>query len=138
MNEGKTTNRRGKKGILGTIRPSFGPPRRMSVNSSPTVSEASAALQRELVPHLRLNHTQLREEFARRITEAQLVTAMTKEEIFTEATSVYDNFVRCWRRPAGRPSIKVPRFFAESPIVWRWCRLCSSSFAAASFCKISA
>jgi rsbT co-antagonist protein RsbR len=60
---------------------------------SPPVSEASAALLRELVAHLRQNRTQLREEWARRITEAQLLTAMTKEEIFTEATSVYDNYV---------------------------------------------
>jgi len=60
---------------------------------SPPVSEASAALLRALVAHLRQNRTQLREEWARRITEAQLLTAMTKEEIFTEATSVYDNYV---------------------------------------------
>lgn len=53
----------------------------------------SAALLRELVAHLRQNRTQLREKWARRITEAQLLTAMTKEEIFTEATSVYDNYV---------------------------------------------
>jgi len=61
--------------------------------TSPLVSEASAALLRELVAHLRQNRTQLREEWARRITEAQLLIAMTKEEIFTEATSVYDNYV---------------------------------------------
>ena len=35
----------------------------------------------------------LREEWARRITEAQLLTALTPEEIFSEATSVYDNYV---------------------------------------------
>src|SRR5258705_13893496 len=57
------------------------------------VSESSAALLRELVSHLRQNRTQLREEWARRITEAQLLTAMSKDEIFTEATSVYDNYV---------------------------------------------
>ncbi|MBU6411452.1 MAG: anti-anti-sigma factor, partial [Verrucomicrobia bacterium] len=34
---------------------------------SPPVSEASAALLRELVAHLRQNRTQLREEWARRI-----------------------------------------------------------------------
>src|SRR3954465_1392398 len=61
--------------------------------SLPNVSETSAALLRELVAHLRQNRTQLREEWARRITEAQLLTAMTKDEIFTEATSVYDNYV---------------------------------------------
>src|SRR5258705_6745410 len=52
-----------------------------------------AVLLRELVAHLRQNRTQLREEWARRITRAQLLTAMTEEEIFAEATSVYDNYV---------------------------------------------
>jgi rsbT co-antagonist protein RsbR len=55
--------------------------------------ESTAALLRELVAHLRENRTQLREEWARRITESQLLTAMTREEIFAEATSVYDNYV---------------------------------------------
>lgn len=50
-------------------------------------------LLRELVSHLRENRTQLREEWARRITNSQLLTAMTKEEIFSEATSVYENYV---------------------------------------------
>jgi rsbT co-antagonist protein RsbR len=35
----------------------------------------------------------LREEWANRIAEARLLTAMTKEELFAEATSVYDNYV---------------------------------------------
>lgn len=56
-------------------------------------SESTLELLRELVAHLRQNRTQLREEWARRITEAQLLTAMTKEEVFAEATSVYDNYV---------------------------------------------
>src|SRR5256885_4446601 len=55
--------------------------------------ESSAALLRELVAHLRQNRTQLREEWARRITDAQLLIAMSNEEIFSEATSVYDNYV---------------------------------------------
>ena len=55
--------------------------------------DTSAALLRELVAHLRQNRTDLREEWARRITEAQLLTALTPEEIFSEATSVYDNYV---------------------------------------------
>ncbi|HZM17272.1 MAG TPA: STAS domain-containing protein [Candidatus Krumholzibacteria bacterium] len=56
-------------------------------------SESTAVLLRELVAHLRQNRTQLREEWARRITEAKLLTAMSKEEVFAEATSVYDNYV---------------------------------------------
>src|SRR5882672_8784906 len=56
-------------------------------------SESTTALLRELVSHLRQHRTQLREEWAQRITEARLLTAMTKEEVFAEATSVYDNYV---------------------------------------------
>ncbi len=56
-------------------------------------AEPTSVLLRELVAHLRQNRTQLREEWARRITEARLLTAMTKEEVFAEATSVYDNYV---------------------------------------------
>src|SRR5262249_34538075 len=55
--------------------------------------ESSASLMRELVAHLRQNRSQLRQEWARRIREAQLLTAMTEEEVFAEATSVYDNYV---------------------------------------------
>src|SRR5213596_1308724 len=54
-------------------------------------NETGAAMLRELVAHLRQNRTQLREEWARRITDAELLTAMTEEEIFAEATAVYDN-----------------------------------------------
>jgi rsbT co-antagonist protein RsbR len=57
------------------------------------LSESSIALLRELVAHLRQSRTQLREEWARRITEAQLLTAMSQDEIFAEATAVYDNYV---------------------------------------------
>src|SRR2546422_7330644 len=53
----------------------------------------TADLLRELVAHLRLNRTNLREEWARRITESRLLTAMTQDEIFVEATSVYENYV---------------------------------------------
>ena len=55
--------------------------------------ESRAELLRELVAHLRQNRTQLREEWARRIRQAELLTAMSEEEIFSEATSVYDNYV---------------------------------------------
>jgi len=56
-------------------------------------SEASSELLRELVAHLRQNRTQLREEWVNRIAETRLLTAMTKEEIFAEATLVYDSYV---------------------------------------------
>ena len=47
----------------------------------------------ELVAHLRHERTPLREEWARRITEAQLLTVMNRDEIVTEVTAVYDNYV---------------------------------------------
>ena len=55
--------------------------------------ETTASRLREMVAHLRHQRAHLREEWARLITEAKLLTAMTKEEIFAEATSVYDNYV---------------------------------------------
>jgi len=60
---------------------------------SEAASESTTSLLRELVPHLRQNRTQLRQEWARRITEAKLLTAMSADEIFTEATAVYDQYV---------------------------------------------
>ena len=66
---------------------------RSQLLKSQSSGESTAALLRELVSHLRQNRTQLRQEWARRIREAQLLTAMTEEEIFAEATSVYDNYV---------------------------------------------
>src|SRR5437867_2507698 len=66
---------------------------RSQVDLKQVPSESTATLLRELVTHLRQQRTQLREEWAQRITEARLLTAMTKEEVFAEATSVYDNYV---------------------------------------------
>src|SRR2546426_9920873 len=63
--------------------------RRTSIESVQATSE----LFRDLVDALRQSRTQLREEWAQRMTEAQLLTAMSKEEIFAEATSVYDNYM---------------------------------------------
>ena len=60
------------------------------VPQSPDVDES---LLRELVAHLRQSRTGLREEWTRRITDAQLLAAMTPAEIFSEVTAVYDNYV---------------------------------------------
>jgi rsbT co-antagonist protein RsbR len=53
----------------------------------------SEALLPELVAHLREHRTSLRQEWATRITEAHLLSSMTEQEVFSEATSVYDNYV---------------------------------------------
>ena len=47
----------------------------------------------ELVAHLGEHRTQLRREWANRITDEGLLSAMTPQEVFSEATSVYDNYV---------------------------------------------
>src|SRR5258708_152072 len=56
---------------------------------------ASRASQHRMRMHPALprQRTSRRGAWARRILEAKLCTAMTKDEIFGEATSVYDNYV---------------------------------------------
>jgi rsbT co-antagonist protein RsbR len=61
--------------------------------TTPAVELVGEGLLPQLVHHLRQNRTALREEWARRITEAELLTAMSPEEIFSEATTVYDSYV---------------------------------------------
>jgi rsbT co-antagonist protein RsbR len=55
--------------------------------------EIDISLLRELIAYLRQERTALREEWVRRITDAQLLKVMTSEEIFSEVTAVYDNYV---------------------------------------------
>jgi rsbT co-antagonist protein RsbR len=55
--------------------------------------KGDASLLPELVAYLRQNRTELREEWVRRITNAKLLRVMTAEEIFSEVTAVYDNYV---------------------------------------------
>jgi rsbT co-antagonist protein RsbR len=55
--------------------------------------EIDAELLHQLVEYLRQNRSELRERWARRITDAQLLSVMTPEEIFSEVTAVYDNYV---------------------------------------------
>ena len=57
------------------------------------VDETVTTLLSELATHLREHRTQLRQEWAQRITKARLLTAMTEQEVFTEATAVYDQYV---------------------------------------------
>jgi rsbT co-antagonist protein RsbR len=56
-------------------------------------SAAEVSLLHELVEYLRENRGDLREQWARRITDAELLSVMTGDEIFSEVTAVYDNYV---------------------------------------------
>jgi rsbT co-antagonist protein RsbR len=64
-----------------------------AASSRTTPDPVNEKLLPELVEHLRQHRAQLREEWAQRITAAGLLTAMTADEVFSEATSVYDNYV---------------------------------------------
>jgi rsbT co-antagonist protein RsbR len=64
-----------------------------SVVERAAAPEIDQGLLGELVAHLRDRRTQLREEWARRITDAGLLSVMTPKEIFSEVTAVYDNYV---------------------------------------------
>ena len=59
----------------------------------PRAAEADVSLLPELVAYLRQKRTELREEWVRRITDAQLLSVMSPAEIFSEVTAVYDNYV---------------------------------------------
>src|SRR5437870_13065429 len=66
---------------------------RIKDDTPPSAAENTVSLLRELVAHLRQRRTELRQEWAQRIRDARLLTAMSTEEIFSEATAVYDNYV---------------------------------------------
>jgi rsbT co-antagonist protein RsbR len=59
----------------------------------PQVPGVDRSLLHELITYLRDNRTELRKEWVERITQAQLLGVMTPEEIFSEVTAVYDNYV---------------------------------------------
>jgi rsbT co-antagonist protein RsbR len=60
---------------------------------APEPPERDAPLLQELVGHLRSNRGELREKWAQGITDAQLLRVMTGQEILSEVTAVYDNYV---------------------------------------------
>jgi rsbT co-antagonist protein RsbR len=71
------------------------------MNEDRTTTTASSAhdsgdddhILHELVSHLRDERSTLRQEWARRITDASLLSVMTPGEIFSEVTAAYDNYV---------------------------------------------
>jgi rsbT co-antagonist protein RsbR len=68
-------------------------PEQQADDQSKPRSDGTSELLGELVGYLREGRTELREEWARRISEAGLLDVMSEEEIFSEATEVYDNYV---------------------------------------------
>jgi rsbT co-antagonist protein RsbR len=68
-------------------------PTRNRVTTAQPAHQSTAVLLSQLVAHLRQNRTRLREEWVQRIIAGKLLTAMSKEEIFAEATSVYDSYL---------------------------------------------
>jgi rsbT co-antagonist protein RsbR len=71
----------------------------MMESDSPRLEEASSrsgdaeASLEELVAYLREKRSDLREEWASRISQAKLLGVMSQDEIFSEVTAVYDNYV---------------------------------------------
>jgi rsbT co-antagonist protein RsbR len=63
------------------------------MNPPPQVHQVDRSLLHELIAYLRDNRTERREEWVERITQAELLGVMTPEEIFSEVTAVYDNYV---------------------------------------------
>jgi rsbT co-antagonist protein RsbR len=71
----------------------------MSMNQSTSsldqalAPQVASPLLRELVADLHQHRTELRQEWVRRITDARLLGVMTPDEIFSEVTAAYDNYV---------------------------------------------
>src|SRR3984957_20168478 len=84
-----------------------------STTTAQTVGISSESLLPQLVQHLRQNRTVLREEWARRITEAELLSAMTAEELFSEAAAVYDNYVEVLEAGSVEPLQAYARDLSE-------------------------
>jgi rsbT co-antagonist protein RsbR len=63
------------------------------IDSLPEAPEVDESLLTELVAHLRKNREELREKWVDRISDARLLGAMSPQELFSEATTVYDNYV---------------------------------------------
>jgi signal transduction histidine kinase len=66
------------------------------------LAAADAQLFREVVRHLRYKRALLRREWVRRILHTRLLTAMSQQEIFSEATAIYDNYVKALRTGSVR------------------------------------
>ena len=71
--------------------------------ASKSCVESPASLLPELGGHLRRNHTQRREERARRITEGGLPAAVSEEEIFAAANCAYDNYAEALETQTAVP-----------------------------------
>src|SRR6187399_2129853 len=56
-------------------------------------SQIEDDLLRGLVDYLRQKRPELRQQWASRIADAQLLRVMRPDEIFSEVTAVYDNYV---------------------------------------------
>jgi rsbT co-antagonist protein RsbR len=61
--------------------------------SAEVPAQLDGSLLHQLVAYLRDRRSELREQWAERITDAQLLRVMTPDEIFSEVTAVYDNYV---------------------------------------------
>jgi rsbT co-antagonist protein RsbR len=63
------------------------------VEALPEPKDVDRSLLHELITYLRDRRTELRQEWVQRITHAHLLSVMTSDEIFSEVTAVYDNYV---------------------------------------------
>src|SRR6478672_11111642 len=85
-------------GVHGRRSPAREEERTMESTGHPAVgvsgqSDVDSNLLRGLVDYLRQKRPELRQEWATRITDAQLLRVMRADEIFSEVTAVYDNYV---------------------------------------------
>jgi rsbT co-antagonist protein RsbR len=88
-------NARPNRGVDGADQPQEDPMHEPDGSVGPPLDAPAidTSLLRELVAYLREHRPELREAWVERIAEAQLLRVMSSEEIFSEMTAVYDNYV---------------------------------------------
>src|SRR5947199_10076212 len=89
---------------------------RIKDDTRPSAAENTVSLLRELVAHLRERRTELRQEWARRIRHARLLTAMSTEEIFSEAAAGHDNYVEVLEPGSLEPLRAYARDLSERSV----------------------
>jgi rsbT co-antagonist protein RsbR len=65
----------------------------IDIEPTPRAADIDSSLLGELVAHLRDNRTELKDKWGQRIIDGELLGAMSSEEILSEVSAAYDNYV---------------------------------------------
>ena len=85
----------------------------MTTSPSLPKEQTAFSILRELVTHLRAHRDTLIAEWIRRISETGLLSAITKKNVFLEATRAFDNYVEALQADTTEVEEAYARRFSE-------------------------